>query len=196
MLNSHAKTSLICLPTIMCLRDALIVSVLFLLCSTGCTGSSKTNPSSSQKVGMHIDAMLEFAMEYPLSWTKTRQQNRAAGWGVVRWADPEHPEVKLSVSSKSVPPPVVPEHHVDQLVTELPGFEFSSRETTFLQDVSSLHVLGYTPQLTYDIHLLSSQNRLFIVMFSAPPDLFDAYQSALRESLDSFTILENYNGSG
>ena len=177
----------------MCLRNVLTVFVLCLACSTGCTGSPGTDPGSTQKVGMHIDAMLEFAMEYPLSWTKTRQQNRAAGWGIVRWADPEHSEVKLSVSSRSVPPPVVPGEHVDQLISELPGFDVSSRETSQLQNVSSLHILGYTPQLTYDIYLLNSHSRLFIVMFSAPPDLFESYQSALRESLDSFTILASHD---
>ena len=39
-----------------------------LLGLSGC--ASKGQSTSAMKVGMHIDAVLEFAVEYPLQWKK------------------------------------------------------------------------------------------------------------------------------
>ena len=71
--------------------------IFFLITLPGCalTGASP----SEIKVGLHIDAVLELVVEYPLHWKKDRRLEYGRNEGEIRWTPPEQDNTLLQVTS-------------------------------------------------------------------------------------------------
>jgi hypothetical protein len=169
-------------------------SILLPVLLFGCAAGEPSSKEKTVRVGMHIDANFEFAIEYPLEWTKTRQQNRATGWGVVRWESPLNPEVKLSVSSVLATPEVPDlKARLEQIMNEVPNIKITHREEVKLQGKPALRVIGYTPQRTFELHLQASPRRILTISYLAPPEEFEKNRKVLKEVIKSFIVLEPGN---
>ena len=63
---------------------------LLLVCSLLLQGCATMQDTGSKiKTGMHIDAVLECAIEYPLLWTKDRRLTYGTKSGELRWKPPQ-----------------------------------------------------------------------------------------------------------
>lgn len=166
----------------------LLISLPVLL--VGCASGGTAEDDSADRVGMHIDAMFEFAIEYPLDWTKTRQQNRDEQWGEVRWSHPDNAEIRLVVHSlRTAPNPADAGIRFEQICSEYPTLEITLKEEIELQERPALHFSGYTPQHTFDMHILEAPGKVLTILYAAPPGLFSKNLEVLEEALDSFIVL-------
>lgn len=154
----------------------------------GCAARGPAEDSGGpQGVGMHIDAHLEFAMEYPLHWSRERILYREEEQGVVHWTGPGNGSPRLSVLSA---PGSAGEACLDRALAELPGFQTTLREQVKLPAGQAVHLMGYTARATFQLWFLSSPRRVFVIRFEAAPESFAGYSKVVEESVNSFIVLE------
>jgi hypothetical protein len=170
----------------------LITQLLPILLLAGCaSGGAGESDGGTVKVGMHIDALLEFAIEYPLDWKKQRLLYRAEDRGEVRWTPPGGGKVQLAVSSQPLNKAISNRQaRLDVILEKLPGFEITFLEEHTLPGGKAQHVMGHTAQLNYDLLLLESSRRVYTILFSAPLEDFDRFEDIIDEITQSFFPLE------
>ncbi|PLX73182.1 MAG: hypothetical protein C0614_13035 [Desulfuromonas sp.] len=168
-----------------CLMVLLLSCLLLAGCSTG-KGGVQTG-SVQQKVGMHIDALLGFAIEYPLDWPKERLLDRADDRGRVIWRDPGNEQITFLVGS--APRKVLP-GELERAIDRLPGFEATLREGVALPAGQAEHLIGYTSSAVHNLWLLYSATHSFLIHFQSPPELFDQWLSSQDDIIESLVILE------
>ncbi|MDT8441429.1 MAG: hypothetical protein RQ723_07195 [Desulfuromonadales bacterium] len=163
--------------------------LLISLCLSGCSllGLDAAQHNGVE-VGMHIDARLEFAVEYPLSWDKERLLYPDENRGLVRWTASGNRTVRLTVSSA---PRTSEAAELQQALRQLPGLQTTRREQIVVAAVPADHLIGHTARANYRIWFLSAPRRTFLLQFEAPPELFDSYAGVLAEILESFQILDS-----
>ena len=172
--------------TLTCLTTLLLCALLL-----GCAaGTSKQEEEKRVRIGMHIDALLEFAIEYPLAWQKERRLHRAEERGVVTWTAPVDDGVHLRVVSEPVASAGTAEDRLSRILAELPGFEVTHREEFDLGGHPALQVLGYTSRQNYEFLMVGSERRAFSLQFAAEPEIFGRHAEQRAEILESFVILE------
>ena len=167
--------------------------MMFLSCLllTGClAGRGDQTGSVQPKVGMHIDALLGFAIEYPLAWPKERLLDRANDRGQVVWNAPGNKQITFSVGS--APRNLVP-GEMQRATARLHGFETTVREQTDLPAGQTEHLTGYTASAVHNLWLLQSATRSFLIHFQSPPELFDQLLTVQDDILESLVILEPDN---
>lgn len=180
------------LRPLMPLRRQLILVWAGLLLAGCAAGTADENREETVKVGMHIDALLEFAIEYPLDWTKQRRLYRAEDRGEVVWTVPGQEDVRLQVTSRPLADAGGDrDARLNFLLRELPGFELTLREKKTLPGGDALHVMGYTSRLNYDLLLFDSPDRAFTIRFSAPPATIGRFRDVFEEITRSFVPLES-----
>lgn len=154
----------------------------------GCAGAERTTPSP--RIGMHIDAVLEFAVEYPLDWHKDRRMTYASRDGEVRWSHPEHPARRLRIKSSLQPQPAEsPARQLEQALQEYSGLEVHHREQVKLAGGEAWHVAGRTPQLAVDLYLLPRPGRTYLIILTAPPGASDQDDEFMEQVTSSFQVL-------
>ena len=162
----------------------LLLSVIL----PGCTSAKKTK--SGVKVGMHIDAVLEFIVEYPLSWNKDRRLPYGSKNGEVRWAHPKHPDTSLTIRSDlQKRQDLSKEQQVDQVVHEYVGLDVAIEEEITLPAGESWHITGKTAQLNVDIYLLLNKDRSYLIALTAPADKIDLYEDLMARVTQSFQTI-------
>lgn len=168
----------------------LVFCLLFSFCFIlqGC--ASKGEPEVKVKIGMHVDAVLEFIVEYPLSWNKDRRLVFDSKEGEVRWTHPDHPQTLLRIRS-FVPERQAPgiELQIDQALHEYVGLEISTREAVTLPAGEAWHITGHTAQVDADIYLLLRTDRGYSIELTAPRDNIDAYESVMDRVTHSFRTM-------
>ncbi len=168
---------------------SIIISTA-LLCLNNCASGPKSNDAPEEKVGMHIDAMYEFAVEYPLSWPKTRQQNRSTGWGQVRWSAPDNSDVQLAITSQPLNARGTSlEQQLAEILSMFPGLVIETRETVELIPGPAMYVQGRTASHQLVFYLINSATRCYTIRFTAPEEAFDNYADLLDEVRKSFLLL-------
>ena len=158
--------------------------VFFQACAT--TGQ----PDAGEKIGMHIDAVLEFAMEYPLSWEKTRRVAYGSRQGEVRWTDPSHPGTLLKVRSTLAEQPAInPEQQIDQFLKEYSGLETPLKEKVTLPFGEAWHVTGHTVQFDLEFYLIAHEQRSYLITLTVTRGDIDNYRDIASNIMDSFQAL-------
>jgi len=167
-------------------RFCLLLSLCIIL--QGC--SSAKTPKSGVKVGMHIDAVLEFIVEYPLSWSKERRLTYGSKEGEVRWTHPDHPNTLLTIRSDFQPRhDLSNEQQIDLALHEYVGLEVLKKEEVALAAGDAWHITGHTAWVSVNIYLLLHSNRIYLIALTAPPDEIDDYQDLMVRVTQSFQAL-------
>lgn len=168
----------------------LVFCLLFSFCFIlqGC--ASKGEPEVKVKIGMHVDAVLEFIVEYPLSWIKDRRVVFDSKEGEVRWTHPDHPQTLLRIRS-FVPERQTPgiDQQIEQALHEYAGLEISTREAVTLPAGEVWHITGHTAQVDADIYLLLRADRGYSIELTAPRDNIDAYENVMDRVTQSFRTI-------
>ncbi|MDT8444669.1 MAG: hypothetical protein RQ722_10270 [Desulfuromonadales bacterium] len=154
----------------------------------GC--ASKGEPEPDKKIGMHIDAVLEFIVEYPLSWSKDRRINFGSKQGEVRWTHPDYPQTLLRIKS------YIPEQktlsidqQIDEALHEYIELGVSTKEVVTLPAGEAWHITGHTMQADVDIYLLLRAGRSYSIELKAPRDSIDDYEDLMDRITQSFQIM-------
>ena len=164
--------------------------LLFSLCIIlqGCASTKK--PKSGVKIGMHIDAVLEFIIDYPLSWSKDRRLPYGSKNGEVRWTHPDHPNTLLTIRSDFLRrQDLSKEQRIEQVLHEYNGLEVSTKEEITLPAGEAWHITGHTARVNVDIYLLLHTDRSYLITLTTPPDEMDIYQDLMVRVTQSFQAL-------
>ncbi len=164
----------------------LLISCCLLLQS--CAPAGK--PKSEKKIGMHIDAVLEFVVEYPLSWGKDRRISYGSKEGEIRWKHPDHPDTLLTIRS-SLQKQQAPgrELQIDQELQKYVGLEISLEEKVTLPAGEAWHVIGHTEHVEINSYLFSRTDRSYLIILTASPDRSDSYKDVMDRVTHSFQFL-------
>ena len=139
---------------------------------------------------MHFDAVLEFIVEYPLSWGKDRRLNYGSKEGEVRWAHPDHPNTLLIIRSDlQKRQDLSKEQQVDQVLHKYVGLEVATKEEISLPAGETWHVTGNTAQVNVDIYLLLHGDRSYLIALTAPSDKIDSYEDLMARVTQSFQTM-------
>ena len=145
---------------------------------------------AQEKVGMHIDAVLEFAVEYPLSWKKDRRVTYGRREGEVRWTDPDHPGMLLMVrSSLAKQPAGNNEQQFDQVFLDYPGLEVSARQKVTLPSGEVWQISGRTIKSDLELYLMTHEQRSYQISFEVPRGDIDSYRDIMSRITDSFETM-------
>jgi hypothetical protein len=168
-------------------RSLLFVLIVLIIFLQGCASKS---PTSSAKIGMHIDAVLEFVVEYPLTWTKDRRLPYGTTNGEVRWTHPDHPRVLLKIRSfKQKELEKSDKHVVDQVLQNFTGIELTLEEQTSLKSGEARHVIGQTTNLNVELYLLSHNKRHYSIELTTPREDSESYQDLIEKVINSFRVI-------
>ena len=164
----------------------LLLSLYILL--QGCASTEQSNPEL--KIGMHIDAVLEFIVEYPLSWSKDRRLTYGSKDGEVHWAHPDHPDTLLIIRSDlQKRQDLSKEQQVDQVLHKYVGLEVATKEEITLPAGETWHITGNTAQVNVDIYLLLYRDRSYLIALTAPADKINTYQDLMVRITQSFQAM-------
>ena len=152
----------------------------------GC--AAKASAPSGTKIGLHIDAVLELVVEYPLQWKKDRRLAYGRNEGEIRWSHPQQDETLLQVTShlRSLQ---TDEQALELALNKYPGLVATSREQVELSAGQAWHVTGQTAQQQLAMYLFLTQGRSYAIVLKTSPQDFAEYDSLLAEIADSFQIL-------
>jgi hypothetical protein len=168
------------------LLSCLLLSLCIIL--QGC--SSAKTPKSGVKVGMHIDAVLEFIVEYPLSWSKERRLTYGSKEGEVRWTHPDHPNASLTIKSEfQKRQDLNNEQQIDQALHDYVGLEVLTKEEVALPAGDAWHITGRTAWVNVNSYLLLHSDRIYLIVLTAPPETIEDYQDLMIRVTQSFQAL-------
>ncbi len=177
------------------LRKSFTLQLLLLItCTSGLPGcASPDKPGVPEKVGMHIDAELEFAIAYPLDWRKERRIPLNRQSGSVIWTLPG-PAGRGTFEVISLPfkADARTADDLPALVGEkYPGFSLASLEQTELPAGPAVHLSGSASQSSLSAHLLQGPRRDYLLILSAAVETIEQFSEVLDEMLLSFQMLGN-----
>ena len=154
-----------------------------LLVLPGC--ASKGNSTSGMKVGMHIDAVLELIVEYPLKWKKDRRLEYGRNEGEIRWRHPTQSETLLQVSSH-LREYRTNEQELDLALREYPDLTEALREQVELPAGKAWHVNGQTAHQHVEIYLFLQPSRTYVIALKSSPENFADYENLMDKVVQSF----------
>ena len=152
----------------------------------GC--ASKEQPTSVMKVGMHIDAVLEFVIEYPLRWEKDRRLEYGRHEGEIRWRNPAQGGTLLQVSSRYRENPT-DEQELGRLLRDYPGLTESPREQVELPAGTAWYISGHTAQQQIELYLFLKPSRAYTIILKTSPENFAGYDMFMEKIIRSFQVL-------
>lgn len=153
-----------------------------------CATADKSEPSL--KIGMHIDAVLEFVMEYPQAWSKDRRLASGGREGELRWTHPDQPMTLLRVKSSLLQQPAVGmEQLIDQVLSEYAGLNVLSRDKVTLAGGEAWHITGQSAQVNLEFYLLSSTRRSYLITLTSSPADTDRDREIMERVARSFQVL-------
>ena len=158
----------------------------FLIILQGC--ATKGKPTSEVNIGLHIDAVLELVVEYPLQWKKDRRLEYGRSEGEIRWSPPEQSETLLQVTSHFRKYPT-DEQELGLIMKQHPGFVETLREQVELPAGQAWHVSSQTAQRQVAIYLILKPGRAYAIVLQTSPEDFADYDKLLEKIVRSFQIL-------
>ena len=174
-------------------RYRLCFFSLLILCGlviSGCGAAKNEATNSGMKVGLHIDAVLEFVVEYPLQWDKERRLIYGKNEGEVRWTDPGDKETLFFISSFIRQPLQDPiETGLQQFLNPYPGMQDTPWGNTELPAGEAWYVKGQTARLDVEIYVLSKQDRIYKITLLSALGTLSKYDSVKQEMIASFQVL-------
>jgi len=143
-----------------------------------------------EKIGMHIDAVLEFAVGYPLSWKKDRRVAYGRKQGEVRWTDSGHPGMLLKVrSSLTKQPAGSTEQQIDQVLQEYIGLEKLVKQQVTLPSGEAWQISGHSVQSDLELYLMFREQRSYQISLEVPRGEIDSYLELMNRIMDSFETI-------
>lgn len=167
---------------------------MFLLLALACLELSgcatMDHSTASIKTGMHIDAVLEFAIEYPLTWGKDRRLSFGSKNGEVRWTPPGQEDTLLKIKSQ-VPERGMTdaEHSPDPLAQELVGQDILLNEKITLPAGDAAHIIGNKAGRSIESYYLSRNKRSYLISLSTSAENDERYADIMQKVVYSFQIL-------
>lgn len=164
----------------------LLLAILFGLM----VGCAPKKPGGTEKIGMHFDAVLEFVVEYPLTWEKDRRLPYNSIDGEVRWTHPEHPGVVLKIlSSVDDSQETSKDAAFDRITTEYPRIEFTNVEECEYNGTLITCIEGHLQKLVVQAYLLNANNRSYLISLEKPLDSENDYQELIDRVVHSFRAI-------
>lgn len=164
----------------------LVVCCLFL---QGC--ASRKDTGKVFKTGMHIDAVLEFAIEYPLFWTKDRRIAYGSNNGEIRWKPPKYDGTLLRLSSQKQDQKTHdPEQQLTRFLQEFVDLEISLNEKTPLPAGNATHIIGETSEEHLEIYQLSHNNRSYLISLATLKENISLYEGVMNKVIPTFQVLQ------
>ncbi|MDT8442694.1 MAG: hypothetical protein RQ722_00240 [Desulfuromonadales bacterium] len=164
-----------------------MILVIMILLLQACAAQDKSGPT--MKVGMHIDAVLEFAMEYPLDWSKDRRVAYGSSNGEVRWTPQDNDNIMLRIVSQVLDEVPSKEDSLTLFISALEGLEITLEEELEDQHDLVLHLTGRTANQDIEAYLLQKGKRIYQLMLTTPPDTMDSYTGIMVRVSQSFQKL-------
>ena len=153
---------------------------------SGC--ASKEHPAAILKVGMHIDAVLEFVIEYPLRWEKDRRLEYGRHEGEVRWRQPDQGGTLLQVSSH-FREYATDEQELALVLKDYPGLTENLREQVELPAGKAWYISGQAAQQQIELYLFLKPSRTYAITLKTAPENFAGYDVLMEKIIRSFQIL-------
>jgi len=163
---------------------------LLLACSLllqGCAAMQETG--SKIKTGMHIDAVLECAIEYPLLWVKDRRLTYGTKSGELRWKSPQADGTLLRLISQERKT-IEPEQQTAQLHQEFTGLEISLKEEISLPAGGATHIVGDTAEKHFESYQFSKANRSYLISLTMLKENTKLYSGVMDKVIYTFQILQ------
>jgi hypothetical protein len=166
------------------LSTFLIAALLTVL--PGC--ASKGPSISGMKVGLHIDAVLELVVEYPLQWRKDRRLDYGRNEGEIRWSHPNQDGTLLLISSR------FRQYQDDeqQLQKELgkyPGLANRPRLQVELPAGQAWHVSEQATQQQVELYLFLKPHRVYEIALKRSSEDSADYENLMEKIVQSFHTL-------
>ena len=159
----------------------LLTVVLLVL--PGC--ASKGHSTSSVKFGMHIDAVLEFVVEYPLKWKKDRRLEYGRNEGEIRWRDPTQSETLLQITSY-LREYRANDQELARVLNQYPDLIEAQREQVELPAGKAWHVKGETAHQHVEIYLFLEPSRTYVISLKSSAENFAGYEDLMEKLVQSF----------
>jgi hypothetical protein len=168
---------------------SLFLLVVCGLCLQGC--ASRKDTEKVFKTGMHIDAVLEFAIEYPLFWTKDRRITYGSSNGEIRWKPPKYDGTLLRLNSEKQDQNTLdPELQLTRLLQEFVDLEISLNERTPLPAGKATHIIGETSEEHIEIYQLSHNNRSYLISLATLKENISLYEGVMNKVIPTFQVLQ------
>lgn len=167
----------------------LLTMLVCLLLLTACASGDK--PDRPRKVGLHIDAELEFTIAYPLDWRKERRVPWRKTVGSVVWLLPG-PSTAGTFEVTSTPIDAIaqtPGASFARIRSRYPKLADTIQERIELPAGSALRLTGKTAQTTVSAHIVRGITRDYLLVFAATPESYESFSPTAEEMLHSFQIL-------
>jgi hypothetical protein len=146
---------------------------------------------SGIKTGMHIDAVLECAIEYPLLWTKDRRLAYGSKNGEIRWTPPKHDGTILRlISQQRGQETIDPEQQIEHFLQEFVDLEISLNEMELLPAGEATHIIGATGKMHIEIYQLTHDNRSYLISFTMLKENVKTYARVMKKVISSFQVLQ------
>lgn len=159
------------------------------LALAGCAADKSTS-ESTEKIGMHIDAVMEFVVEYPLSWEKDRRLPYGSSSGDVRWTHPDHEDTMLKITSTMTRTAYPGKAFAFQrLKKEYAGLQISSEDKVTLPAGEATLLTGQSNQAKVKSYLFLTATRVYIMTFANSHDEPEADEGVITKVTQSFRIL-------
>lgn len=163
---------------------SLLACGLFL---QGCAATDKPEPKI--KTGMYIDAVLECAIEYPLTWSKERRLSYGTQSGELRWRPPQSDAALLRLISQERNKDEQ-EEQIARLYQEFTGLEISTQEEVTLPVGKATHIIGATAEKHFEIYHFSNANRSYLIFLATLKGETALYSGVMNKVINSFQVIE------
>ena len=172
-------------------RSSLLLLSLALLLATSACGGPKHAPDTSQRTSYYVDANLGFALEHPQNWVHTLQTPPTGTAGRIDWA-PAAPGAAGRLEVTALLPRQATggfDRLLGIFMADQHDFTLASRNPMEIPGAAAQKATGHTPGRSFEVILITSPSRAFILAFSAPAKSFATYRKLFDEIVDSFRIL-------
>lgn len=166
-----------------------LLTLLFAACLVVMSGCASTSPSiSGMKIGLHIDAVLELVVEYPLQWNKDRRLEYGRNEGEIRWSHPTRDGTLLQVNSRfRRSQDDAPE--LERRLAEYPGLANSPRQQVELPAGQAWHVSGQDRQQQVELYLFLKPARIYEIALKKSPGDSTDYEKLVEKITLSFQTM-------
>lgn len=164
---------------------------LLLFCCTLLPGCAAMKDASAKiKTGMHIDAVLECAIEYPLPWIKDRRISYGGKSGEIRWKPRAQDGTVLKLKSDTAgQAPILPEQLVSSLRQEYTGLEITLTERVSLPAGEATHILAVTADKQVEIYQISGEKRSYLISLTMLKKNDKLYSGVMHKVIYTFQTL-------
>jgi len=140
---------------------------------------------------MHIDAVLDFVVEYPLAWQKEIRIAYGSREGEVRWTQPDHPATLLRVISMlKNHSELNVDQEIEQMQQDYDGLEIEGKEQVTLPAGEAWHISGHTGHLALEAYLLSSTDRRYMITLTSAPEDVESHEEVMERVTSSFRFMQ------